>query len=92
MTKQANKHRQEPDFDVRDKVWITTKNWKTNCPSRKLDYLIASPYEILEQVGNAYKLNLPDSVCVHPVFSPDKLYKAFTDPLPGQTNNLPPPI
>ena len=62
MTRQANKHRQEPDFDVRDKVWIMTKNWKTNWPSYKLDYLIASPYEVLEQVGNAYKLNLLDLV------------------------------
>ena len=53
---------------------------------------MASLYEVLERVGNAYKLNLPDSVRVHPVFSLDKLRKASTDPLPSQTNDLPPPI
>jgi hypothetical protein len=26
MAKQANRHRREPDFDVGDKVWVTTKN------------------------------------------------------------------
>jgi hypothetical protein len=53
---------------------------------------MAGPYEVLERVGNAYKLNLPDSVWVHPVFSPNKLCKASTDPLPRQTNDPPPPI
>jgi len=35
-TKQANKHRREVDFTVGDKVWITTKHWKTDRPSHKL--------------------------------------------------------
>jgi hypothetical protein len=69
-----------------------TKNWKTNWLSRKLDYLMASLYKVLERVGNTYKLNLLDLVWVHLVFSPDKLYKASTDLLPSQTNDLPPPI
>ena len=38
MAKQANKHRREPNFDVEDSVWVTTKNWKTERPSWKLDY------------------------------------------------------
>ena len=38
MEKQVNKHRREPDFDVEDSVWVSTKGWKTERPSRKLDY------------------------------------------------------
>ena len=38
MQGQANRHCQEPDFGLKDKVWITTKNWKTDRPSCKLDY------------------------------------------------------
>ena len=38
IEQQANKHRRKPDFTVSNKVWVTTKNWKTEWPSRKLDY------------------------------------------------------
>jgi transposase InsO family protein len=31
-------HRREVDFKAKDKVWVSTKNWKTQRPSRKLDH------------------------------------------------------
>jgi hypothetical protein len=65
---------------------VSTKNWKTEQPSYKLDHQMASPFEIVEQISNSYRLKLPDSMKIHNVFLPDQLQKAASDPLPGQIN------
>lgn len=90
--KQANKHRREVDFKVKDKVWVTTKHWKNERPSRKLANQMEGPYEILEQIGHSFKLKLPDTMRVHPVFHAEKLRKDPNNPLPGQSNPEPPAL
>ena len=50
-----------------------TKNWKTERPSRKLDYKIAGLYKIINKVGNLYKVKLLDLIKVHSIFLLDKL-------------------
>ena len=92
MEQQANKHKWESDFTVGNMVWVTTKNWKTERLSYKLDYQIAKPYKVFEKISNLYKVKLPDSIKVHPIFSPDKLQKAVNNPLPRQKNKPPLPI
>jgi hypothetical protein len=49
-------------------------------------------YEILEQVGHSFRLKLPESMKIHPVFHAEKLRKDPGNPLPGQSNPEPPPL
>ena len=89
IEQQANKHRHEPDFTIGNKVQVITKNQKTERPSRKLDYKMVGLYKILNKEENLYKVKLPDSIKVHPIFLLDKLRKAANNPLPGQKNKPP---
>jgi len=79
----VNKHKQELDFTVNDMIWVTTKNWKTERLSCKLDYQMAGPYEVFKKIGNLYKVKLPDLIKIHPIFLPNKLQKTENNPLPG---------
>jgi len=91
-TAQANKHRRPIDFKKGDKVWVTTKHWKTDRPSRKLANQMEGPFEILEERGHSFLLKLPETMKVHPVFHAEKLRKDPQSPLPGQANPEPPPV
>lgn len=83
-SKQANKTRRPVDFDVGDKVWVSAKTWRTERPSKKLDYQQLGPYEIIAKEGHSFRLDLPPNIKVHPVFHASKLRKDSNDPLPGQ--------
>ena len=83
----VNAHRRPIDFAVKDKVYVSTKNWKTQRPSRKLDHQMAGPFEITRQIGNSYEVKLPETMKIHNVFSLDCLQKAADNPLLGQVNN-----
>jgi hypothetical protein len=96
QAEQANRKR-HPDPVLRegDRVWLRRKNVKTTRPSSKLDYKLMGPYTILERVGTrAYKLDLPASVKIHPVFhiSLLELAQPTLTPIPGHVQPPPPPI
>ena len=74
------------DFKVKDKVWVSTKNWTSGRPSRKLGYQNEGPYKIIEQVRHSYRLKLPEGSqsYTHDVFALELLRKDPGNPLLGQ--------
>lgn len=88
----ANRHRKDVDYDVGDMVWLSTKNIKTERPSKKLDHKMIGPYKIISKKGSSCQLDLPASMRTHNVFHTSLLRKAAMDPLPRQRNEPEPPV
>ena len=88
----ADSHRKEDKLEVGNYVYVSTKNWSTDRPSRKLASQMEGPFLVLAKEGNSYRVQLPETMKIHNVFSPDRLLKAAMNPLPGQVNTPSQPI
>lgn len=88
----ANKKRSAaPAFAEGDRVWLLRRNVKTARPSDKLDAKRLGPFRILAPVGqSAFRLQLPDSMKIHPVFHVSLLEKYHPNTLPGRDTPQPP--
>jgi hypothetical protein len=102
QSESANKLRRvHPNYNVGNLVYVSTRNWDTTRPTKKLDYRFAGPYQILSRIGDdaavTYKLELPDSLGLRNrdnAFHASLLQPA-TDaegPLTGQVQEPPLPI
>src|SRR5438045_1349771 len=81
------------EYNVGDKVWLLSTSIRTQRPSRKLDCRRLGPYSILERIGTqAYRLQLPPSLKVHPVFHVSLLDRYVESEIPGRIQSLPPPV
>jgi hypothetical protein len=90
----ANKTRTPaPKYQVGDLVWLSSKNITSQRPSHKLDWKKLGPYPVEKIVSPyAYKLALPPSVKIWPVFHVSLLTPAHNDPYLGQHEDPPPPV
>jgi hypothetical protein len=75
MKRFADRKRKEaPLYVIGQKVWLDARNIRTERPSKKLDVRRLGPFEVLAPVPkdahspSAYRLALPPSWKVHPVF------------------------
>jgi hypothetical protein len=71
--KNANRSRRDLVFQVNDLVLLSSANLslalQASRPSRKLQHRFTGPYKIIQKVSPvAYKLKLPPSLKVHPIF------------------------
>ena len=68
------------------------KHQRTDRPSKKLSSQNAGPFKILKKVGHSFKLDLPPSIKVHPMFYANKLWKYPDNPLHSQLDPKPEPL
>lgn len=81
MKSQADKNRSERSFSVGELVYLKLQPYVQSSvlsrSSNKLSFKFFGPYEILEKIGAvAYKLKLPPSDTIHPVFHVSQLKQA----------------
>ncbi|KAI3739425.1 hypothetical protein L2E82_29829 [Cichorium intybus] len=87
MTALANSHRIDKQFAIGDMVYLRLRDYRQHSvqsrSSKKLNKRFYGPFKILDKIGAvAYRLDLPPSSRVHPVFHVSLLRQAFGNPTP----------
>jgi hypothetical protein len=78
MTQIANNRRSERSFSIGDYVYLKLQHYRQKSvvhrPSQKLSAKFFGLYLVINKIGNvAYKLELPPSSTIHPVFHVSQL-------------------
>ena len=64
-----DKNHRDVQYTVGDLVLLSTQNLRLKGIPHKLQWKFCGPYKIVEKIGTqAYRLKLPDSWHIHPVF------------------------
>ena len=91
MKQQVDQHRSERSFDVGDWVFLRLQPYKQMSLKKakkdnKLSPKYYDPYKVLQKIGTmAYKLELPTSSQVHPIFHVSCLKKVIGENIPVHT-------
>jgi len=89
MKMYADKKRRGVEFQQGDKVFLKIQPYRMKTSAKKLNQKLSArfygPFEVLERIGKvAYKLKLPNSTRVHPVFHVSLLKKCIKLDTPTQ--------
>ncbi|PKU73061.1 hypothetical protein MA16_Dca019264 [Dendrobium catenatum] len=84
MKKQADWHRKDIQFEAGNKVFLKLRPYRhktvTNRRNEKLAPRYFGPYEIFRKIGAiAYRLKLPPTATIHPVFHVSQLRRVIGD-------------
>src|SRR5690349_20952584 len=93
----ANKSRRDVQFEVNDQALLSSSHInlasQAKRPSKKLQHRFIGPYQIIQKISPvAYKLAIPDTLKIHPVFHVSIL-RPYTDPdsITHRSPSSPPP-
>ena len=86
--KHANKHRKNVKYEVKNLVWVSTKNIMINRLFKKLDHKIIESYSIIKIIDSFYQVQLFETVKIFDTFHFSLLRKASMNFLSKQINEL----
>ena len=94
METSANRRRRPaPALLPDDKLWLLRRNISTTRPSSKLDVRRLGPFPIIGPVDtSSFRLDLPPSMHIHPVFHVSLLEPHVANTFPGRVEKIPPPF
>ena len=85
------KHRDMPQYHKSDLVWLEGRNLCTNQPTAKLAARRHGPFPVKQVLSPVtYKLSLPSTWNIHPVFHTDLLTPYRATPFHGENYQHPP--
>ena len=74
-------------------MWLKGIHLRTDRPSKKLDHRRLGPFVIQKRIEEqAYRLDLPDTMKVHPVFHVSLLKPYQANEIPNRVQPPPPPV
>ena len=87
------RRRPAPDFQIGDQVWLSTRNLRLKVPAQKLGQKYMGPFRISGRINEVtFRLDLPHSIRVHPVFHCSLLKPFVENTFPGRHPPPPPPV